>query len=208
MIARSVVLVCTAYLLGAVPFGYLLAGAVRGVDIRTLGSGNIGATNVGRVLGRGWGLSVFVLDVLKGYLAAHIGKLLGGQPLAAAAGLAAIVGHNWPVYLKFRGGKGVATSCGVFLAVFPMGLLISFGVWVAAVAVWRYVSVGSMLAGIGLLISAFALPDDPLGKGKFLTALAGLVAVMSIVRHRSNIHRLLQGTENKVGGRKRGRRQT
>ena len=120
-------LIVGAYFIGSVPFGYILARAVRGVDIRTVGSGNIGATNVGRIMGRGWGLFVFALDVLKGLLPAYIGKELGGPELAVLGGLAVIIGHNWPIFLGFRGGKGVATSCGVLLAVFPPGLFISLG---------------------------------------------------------------------------------
>ena len=138
---RDAALVVGAYLIGSVPFGYIFAKAVRGIDIRTEGSGNIGATNVGRVLGRGWGIVVFVLDVLKGFvpvltaLLVHQLKIGAAElPLAVVlTGLAAIAGHNWPVFLRFKGGKGVATSCGVFVAVFPLGLLISLGVWVLAV---------------------------------------------------------------------------
>ncbi len=206
---RDAALVVGAYLIGSVPFGYIFAKAVRGIDIRTEGSGNIGATNVGRVLGRGWGIVVFVLDVLKGFvpvltaLLVHQLKIGAAElPLAVVlTGLAAIAGHNWPVFLRFKGGKGVATSCGVFVAVFPLGLLISLGVWVLAVAITRYVSVGSMLAGIALLVSALLLQEEPLARGKFLTAFTGLAAVLSIVRHRSNIRRLIEGTENKIGKR-------
>ena len=191
-----------AYFLGAVPFGFIIVRIVRGVDIRTLGSGNIGATNVWRVLGRGWGLLAFGLDVLKGFAPACAGNFIGGPELGALAGLAAIIGHNWPIFLQFRGGKGVATSCGVFLAIFPSGLVVSFGVWMLALAIWRYVSVASMLGGIALLVSALLLQDEPFGAGRFLTAFAALVAVLSIIRHRSNIKRLLQGSEVKVGKQK------
>ena len=192
-------LVLTGYLLGSVPFGLLIARAAKGVDIRTLGSGNIGATNVSRFIGRGWGLVAFALDVLKGFVPAYAGLILSGKGLGAIAGLAAIAGHNWPLFLGFRGGKGVATSCGVFLAIFPLGLLISLGVWASAVAAWRYVSVGSLLAGVALLVTALLLQDDPIGKGRSVTALAGVAAVLTFVRHRSNIRRLLQGTESKIG---------
>ena len=188
-----------AYFLGATPFGFIIVRTIRGVDIRTLGSGNIGATNVWRVLGRGWGLLAFGLDVLKGFAPAYAGTLIGGPELGAFAGLAAIVGHNWPIFLQFRGGKGVATSCGVFLAIFPLGLVVSLGAWALALAIWRYVSVASMLGGIALLVSALLLQDEPFGAGRVLTAFAALAAVLSMVRHKSNIKRLLQGSETKIG---------
>ena len=209
----GVLLVLGAYLLGAAPFGYLVARVAGKIDIRTKGSGNIGATNVGRVLGRKWGILVFVLDVVKGFAPAFSALILHNLsygrtnlPLPVVlAGLAAIVGHNWPVYLKFRGGKGVATSCGVFGALFPLGLAIALGVWILAAAATRYVSVGSMLAGIALLVAAFLLQDEPVGNGKYLTLFAGLAAVLSILRHRANIGRLLRGTENKIGRSKNAR---
>jgi len=115
------------------------------------------------------------------------------------AGLAAIAGHNWPVFLRFKGGKGVATSCGVFLAVFPTGLVVALGVWIVAVAVTRYVSVGSMLAGAALFVCALLLQDDPAGSGRYLTGFAGLAAFLTILRHRGNIRRLVNGTESKIG---------
>jgi glycerol-3-phosphate acyltransferase PlsY len=205
--AWDIPLILCAYLLGSVPFAYLIAKAVRGIDIREVGSGNVGATNVGRALGRKWGILVFALDVLKGFLPTLAALLLHGcrigepeLPLGVAlAGFAAVAGHNWPVFLKFKGGKGMATSCGVFLAVFPLGLLIAVGVWAAVVALTRYVSVGSMVAAATLLACALLLGRDPFGAGKFLTALAAVAAVLSIVRHRANIGRLVQGTENRIG---------
>ena len=204
MTPGPVLLVFGGYFLGSVPFGYLFARAVGGVDIRTLGSGNIGATNVGREIGRGWGILVFILDVLKGFLPAYAALSAGGAFLGAVAGLAAIVGHNWPFFLGFRGGKGVATSCGVFLALFPLGVLIALGVWLASLALCRYVSVSSMLAAVALLFCAVTLQREPFGDGLILTVLSALAAGLSIVRHRSNIRRLVQGTEDKVG-RKGGR---
>lgn len=197
-------LIVGAYLLGAVPFGYLI-GQAKGVDIRTQGSGNIGATNLGRVVGKKWGIFCFLLDVGKGFgpaLAArmaHWGEA-GVPPAVAIVGLAAIVGHVWPVYLKFKGGKGVATSCGVFLALFPLGVMIALGVWAVTVAVMRYISLGSMLGGVALLVCALVLQEYPLGKeGIALTLFAGLAAVLSVVRHRGNIARLLKGAEPKIG---------
>ena len=191
-------LVFAAYFLGSVPFGYVTASVVAGIDIRSLGSGNIGATNVGREVGRKWGILVFVLDVLKGFVPAYIGLRMGGPQLGSLVGLAAIAGHNWPFFLGFRGGKGVATSCGVFLAVFPLGVVIALGVWLATLGLCRYVSLSSMLAGLALLVCALWLQKEPLGKDGVITLLAGLAAALSIIRHRGNIRRLLQGTENRV----------
>jgi glycerol-3-phosphate acyltransferase PlsY len=205
--AVDILLIVCAYLAGSVPFAYLVAKAVGGIDIREVGSGNVGATNVGRALGRGWAILVFSLDVLKGLLPtlaallAH-GSRIGGQALppgAALTALAAVAGHNWPIFLGFKGGKGMATSCGVFLALFPLGLLIALGVWVATTAITRYVSVGSMVAALTLLACALLLGHDPFGAGKFLTALAAATAVLSVARHRSNIARLIRGTENRIG---------
>jgi glycerol-3-phosphate acyltransferase PlsY len=200
-------LIFGAYLIGSVPFAYLIAKAVRGIDIREIGSGNVGATNVGRALGRHWGILVFALDVLKGFLPTLAALLLHGcrvgepalPPGVALAGFAAVAGHNWPIFLKFKGGKGMATSCGVFLALFPLGVLIAMGVWAAAVALTRYVSVGSMVAAVALVACALLLRRDPFGTGKFLTALAAVAAVLSIIRHRANIGRLVRGTENRIG---------
>jgi len=197
-----------AYLVGAVPFGWLIARA-RGVDILTRGSGNIGATNVGRVLGRKFGALCFILDVLKGFLptcaaqAVHHGEA-GTPPGVVIVGLAAIVGHNWSIYLRFRGGKGVATSCGVFAALFPAGLAVALAVWLIAAAATRYVSVASMLAGIALFLAAVLLQGAPFGlEGAPLTVFAGLAAVLDLLRHRANLVRLMRGTEPRIGQRRR-----
>ena len=191
-----------AYLLGAVPFGLLLARS-RGLDIRTVGSGNIGATNVWRHLGRTWGLATFALDVLKGYLPAAVfpclaARWLGfsGQAhlLGLACGVAAIVGHNWPVYLRFRGGKGVATSAGVLLGIAPAAVGVGLVVWLILFFTTHYVSIASMAAGLavaagGWVLYTAASPTLPLT----LTVLALVV----IWRHRSNIRRLREGTESR-----------
>ncbi len=192
-------LVFAAYFLGSVPFGFLVSRFLVGLDIRTRGSGNIGATNVGRVLGRKWGVSVFVLDVLKGFLPALLGARLFGMTTGAAAGLAAVVGHNWSFFLSFRGGKGVATSCGIFLALFPQGTGIAIVVWAATLAAWRYVSLSSLLAAAALFLSALLLQNRPFSEGRVLTILTALAAVLTLIRHRTNIARLLDGTERQVG---------
>lgn len=207
MTLLDIAFIAGAYFIGAVPFAYIVAKLVGGVDIRTVGSGNVGATNVGRTLGRKWGILVFFLDGLKGFLPTFAAwglypKATGLPPVVALTGLAAIAGHNWPVYLRFKGGKGMATSAGVFLAIFPAGVGIAFGVWAAVVLLTRYVSVASICAAMALLMAALLQPD-PYGAGRYLTAFSALAAVLAIVRHRSNIGRLLRGEENKVGSGKR-----
>lgn len=211
-------LVTAAYLIGGIPFG-VVVGRMCGVDVRKQGSGNIGATNVGRVLGRKLGGLVFALDVLKGLLPTlAAGTILAGAAAAEhwsdasrylcwlAVGVASVIGHNYPVYLRFRGGKGVATSLGATLGVYPdltYPALIALGVWVVVVAISRYVSLGSICAGIALPLSFAGLSAyrgrSVLSEGWPLLLFALLVATMVIVRHRSNVRRLLAGTEPKMG---------
>ena len=255
-----------AYLVGSIPFGLLIARA-RGVDIRKAGSGNIGATNVGRVLGRKWGLLCFALDVLKGFVPVFLAALwLGGavamecgdgvaalaavdgwhghpapfagdhaygRPLAAerwdsqtalvpaykpsgveAQGLwllvafGAIAGHVFPVWLRFRGGKGVATSLGCVLGFYPYFTwagLAALGVWIVVAKLTRYVSVASIAAAAGfplLFVAACYYFEWPIRTLWPLLAFASAMAAMIIVRHRANIRRLLAGTENKIGGKR------
>ncbi|MHC4094139.1 MAG: glycerol-3-phosphate 1-O-acyltransferase PlsY [Planctomycetota bacterium] len=210
-----------AYLIGATPFGVLI-GRTRGVDIRTVGSGNIGATNVGRQLGWKYGVLVFLLDVLKGMVPTILaGRLLVGLADSAelsepnrylcwlGIGAACVVGHTWPVYLRFRGGKGVATSLGVALGIYPeltYPALIAMAVWIIVVAATRYVSLGSMAGGIALP-GAFAAISSSRQDGVFsdawpLLLFSLLLCGLVLVRHRSNLGRLLSGTEAKVGRRR------
>ena len=207
--ATDLILIVAAYFLGAVPFAYIVTKAVAGVDIRTVGSGNVGATNVSRVLGRKWAVLVFALDFLKGFLPVLAARLIharspsGADPALGVVltGLAAICGHNWPVYLKFKGGKGVASTCGVFLALFPTGLLVSLAVWGLSLWITRYVSVSSIVGAATLFVTALLLQKAPFAEGKWLTAVAGVAALLGIVRHHANIRRFINGTEPKVGKR-------
>lgn len=183
-----------AYLLGAVPFG-ILAGRLKGVDIRAQGSGNLGATNVSRVLGRPWGTLVFALDALKGALPVLlVQRLVPGPAWAVGAGLAAILGHVFPVYLGFRGGKGVATSAGTLLALAPLATAAAFALWLTVVGLTRMISAGSLAAAAALPIAHFALGGDAL-----VGALTVLVTLLVWLRHRGNIARILKGTESKLG---------
>ena len=211
-LVTSIVGVAAAYLVGAIPFGFLIAKFFKGVDVREHGSGNIGATNVGRVLGRKWGVLALVLDIGKGFGPASLVALAMGEFSIGGAcpstsvilcGAAAICGHIWPVYLRFRGGKGVATSCGVLLYLEPIGTLIAVAVWVATVLIWRYVSLGSILAAATLVIYVLVMGPRRGGNAVPIIVFAILMAALVVIRHRSNIGRLLKGTENRVGGKKK-----
>ncbi|HNR70016.1 MAG TPA: glycerol-3-phosphate 1-O-acyltransferase PlsY [Verrucomicrobiota bacterium] len=196
-----------AYLLGSIPTGYLVAKA-RGVDIRTVGSGNIGATNVFRILGTPAGVFVLLADAAKGWAAVFFvaqllwgacGAAAGGQTLEwfrLGAGVAAILGHNYTCWLRFKGGKGIATSAGVLLALVPMALLIALGVWIVVFALSRYVSLASICAAIALPFAA-----GWRGESKTLTVVISALAVLAIYKHKGNIQRLLNGTENRIGRR-------
>ncbi len=194
-----------AYLIGGVPFGYLVA-RWRGVDILRHGSGNIGATNVARVLGRRLGILVFCLDFAKGALpvlaglryAAAVGET--PQILGVAAGLAAFLGHLFPIYLRFRGGKGVATGAGVVAVLMPIPALAALAAWVAVLCATRYVSVASLAAALALCVVQLTATPAPLEKENLIITAFSLVAVLLVwVRHRSNLSRLLRGEENRLG---------
>ena len=189
------------YLVGSVPTGYLL-GRLRGLDIRRLGSGNIGATNVWRVMGRNWGLVAFACDFLKGFLPLYLVRTLGFPDTASwtvslllvFCGLAAIVGHNYTPWLGFKGGKGIATSAGVLAALMPPVLAVALSLWIVATLITRTVSIGSLLAAIVLPpTAAWFYPGEWVYFG--MATLAGGLAVWS---HRSNIQRLLAGTESRI----------
>jgi len=193
------VLIVAAYLLGAVPFGLLVARS-KGIDIRKEGSGNIGATNVFRVIGKGWGIFTFVLDALKGFVPAFFfPKLAETDPAYAVLfGFAAILGHSFPVYLKFKGGKGVATSAGMLLGVAPLAVGIGFACWVISMILSRYVSLSSIIAAVAVAITAWVDPETVPAVDVALTVLSALV----IWLHRANIRRLLNGTESRFGKKK------
>ena len=194
-----------AYLIGSLPFGFLIARYVAGVDIRQSGSGNIGATNVARVLGKKLGLAVLVLDCLKGALpTAGLPWPLSDSAslrlhLAVVSGTAAILGHMFPCWLKFRGGKGVATALGVALALAPLSTAAAFVVFVACMALTRIVSLSSILAaGSFCVAELWQLRPSPFGDETWsLAAFSTLVPLLIIIRHRSNLVRLMQGTEPK-----------
>jgi glycerol-3-phosphate acyltransferase PlsY len=199
------VTVLAAYLLGSIPTGFLVARG-QGVDIRAVGSGNIGATNVFRYLGVPAGLLVLLADAAKGWVAVAVAAKLilvwvspatAGQPHewpGICAGCSAIVGHNYTCWLWFKGGKGIATTAGVLGALAPWSLLIIFGIWVVVLAVSRYVSLASIAAALGLPPAAWFTTRDP-----SLTAMTGLMTLLAVYKHRANIKRLLNGTETRLG---------
>jgi len=183
-----------AYVLGAIPFGYILVKLASGADVRSAGSGNIGATNVLRTTGRAAGIATLLLDIAKGYLAVWIaGRLTEHDPLwMSVAAIAVMAGHAYPIFLKFRGGKAVASFVGAFLCLTPVALIMTLVVFVVAVAWSRYISLGSIIAA-----AAFPLAVWLVQKGELpVEAAAILAGAFIIYRHSSNILRLRQGTEH------------
>ena len=197
------VLLVGSYLVGSIPFGYL-AGRIVGIDIRQAGSGNIGATNVVRVLGKGYGYPVFALDVLKGFGAVKISMLMAsGRPpewnspeiFGILAAISSVLGHLYPPWLKFKGGKGVATSAGALLALTPIATVIGVAIWIIVFWLTRYVSLASIIAAVVLPIVILVFNSQDQNKGKPLFYSSACVAGVVIWRHRSNLSRLIRGTE-------------
>ena len=183
-----------AYLLGAIPFGYLLVKLKTGADVRSAGSGNIGATNVLRTTGRAAGVATLLLDIAKGYLAVWVASRLTEQdPLwMGAAALAVMAGHAYPVFLKFKGGKAVASFVGAFLCITPVALGATLVVFVAAAAWTRYISMGSIIGAATFPLAVWLLQKPPL---EVLVA-SGLAGAFIIYKHSSNIRRLREGSEH------------
>jgi glycerol-3-phosphate acyltransferase PlsY len=204
-----------SYLLGSIPFGYLLVRIFRGKDIRQTGSGNIGATNVARSGAKGLGIATLVLDALKGALAVGLAALIAESkdnlcgdfvqhPCAPAlrlmslAALCAVLGHVFPIWLRFKGGKGVATALGVFCVLFPKAILVALAIFILVVAITRYVSLGSILGAIAFPLAAYFIQNPDW----LSLLLASSVSLIIILKHHQNIRRLLAGTENRFGGSK------
>jgi len=190
---NTLLAVVISYLVGSIPIGVLVARA-KGINIMELGSGNIGTTNVWRNLGPAYGLLVMVLDMAKGVTAVLVGRHFGGIETELLAALGAMCGHSWSVFLRFKGGKIVATSAGVILAISPAVTLIAAVVLLTTLAISRYVSLSSMLAALSLPITMTVLRMD-----KLYIFFSIIVASFVIYKHRSNIQRILSGTEYKVG---------
>jgi glycerol-3-phosphate acyltransferase PlsY len=220
--SRLLLVAAASYLLGSIPFGYLLVRIFRGEDVRRSGSGNIGATNVARK-SPALGILTLLLDALKGSAAVLVGTILSptlsqripisqipwqaifpaAKPdfatTAALAALCVVAGHMFPIWLKFRGGKGVATGLGAFLMIAPKSVLLSAVIFLAVVLVFRYVSLGSIVAVAAFPNIALALHEY--GNRAMALVLMALASVLIIIKHRANISRLLTGTENRVGAR-------
>lgn len=193
-----------AYLLGSIPFGFLIVKA-RGADIRTAGSGNIGAANVTRNAGAVAGILTLLLDVGKGYAAVWIAsRITGGEIMwMMAAAVLAVIGHMFPIWLGFKGGKGVATGLGVFLPICPQAVAAGIVLWILVVAFWRYSSLGSVVAAAALPIFVYFLYAPQHAPPAYVTMGTVLIAVLVLVKHRSNIERLIAGEETRLTLRRR-----
>jgi glycerol-3-phosphate acyltransferase PlsY len=193
------------YLCGSLPFGYF-AGRISGTDIRAAGSGNIGATNVLRVLGKKWGYAVFLADAFKGFAAVRLSSLIAEQVISARpyveyfailAAVTCIIGHTFPVWLRFKGGKGVATSVGAVFGLMPIAAITIFTIWVIVFEITRYVSVASIVAASSLPITIAVLMRWKIIQGTGLLYFSSVMLILVLWRHRSNFSRLLKGTEQR-----------
>ena len=196
----SAIFILAAYLCGSIPFGLIAGFRAKGIDIREHGSKNIGATNVFRVVGKKWGITVLLLDAIKGYAACVLPLFFAPRftpSFQLLLGISAILGHSFPVWLKFKGGKGVATSLGVFLAIAWIPTLITFGLWILCFAITHIISISSLVAAVIFPIMIFCRyrggPDL-----KFLLPISLILAVFIFYTHRANIQRLRLGTEKKL----------
>lgn len=185
------------YIIGSIPAGYLVVKIIKNVDIRTVGSGNIGATNVNRVLGIRWFVIVLIFDVIKGFLPVIFSAILfKNMPvIPVLSGIAAIIGHTFTVFLKFKGGKGVATSLGVFLALAPISIISCFVIFLIVLYLFKYISLGSIVAAVLFPAFVFIYGEGGYLNIVFIFAAAG--AVFIVYKHKENIKRLINGTENK-----------
>jgi glycerol-3-phosphate acyltransferase PlsY len=186
-----------SYFIGSIPTGFLWAKS-RGIDIRKVGSGNIGATNVMRALGKGPGITVLLIDAAKGFLPVWIAPLVFSNVdrlwLQIICCVFVIAGHNWTCWLKFKGGKGVATSAGALLAFLPLPMLCGLGAWLVVFGIWRYVSLASISAAVVVPVATWCLQGD-----RRLFIFTVVVCAVVIYKHKSNIQRLLAGTEGRIG---------
>lgn len=196
---------CLGYLFGSFPAGYF-AGRIAGVNVRAVGSGNIGATNVLRVLGKRWGYAVFFVDAFKGFAAVRLASFLAEHLtfarthavyFAILAAVLCVVGHTFPIWLRFKGGKGVATSAGAIFGLMPLAAVIIFLVWVVVFEITRYVSVASLVAASALPVAVALLIHWEIIEGAGLLYFSALLASLVVWRHRSNFSRLLKGTEQR-----------
>lgn len=197
MLLTWVLPILLSYFIGSISFSYLVARYLKGIDIRNHGSGNAGATNTLRVLGKAPGAAVFFLDALKGMAAVGVGAWLNGtEEGLLVCGIAAIVGHNWPVFLRFRGGKGVATTVGVTALLFFCVALISGAIAIFFILLTRYVSLGSLIYTISIPIILLLMQQS-----SSIIWLTTVIAILAVFQHRQNIINLIKGQERKIGSR-------
>ena len=189
-----------AYFLGSIPFGYLIVKLTHGADVRSSGSGNIGATNVGRVAGKAAGILTLALDAAKGYIAVWLAARMahGNIRWMMAAALAVVLGHMFSCWLDFRGGKGVATGMGVFLPISWEAVAAGFAVWLVVVAFWRYASLGSIAAAAALPILLYVLYAPGHAPPFAVSLVSTFISILVILKHRENIVRLIAGTERRL----------
>jgi glycerol-3-phosphate acyltransferase PlsY len=208
-VTTAALVAACAFLLGSIPFGYVLVRFIHGIDVRSIGSGNIGATNVARTGGRKTAIATLVLDTFKGwlpvFLVLHLAAIPAGDDaqrhtLAALAALAAVLGHMFTPWLGFKGGKGVATGLGVFLALAPLAALAALGIFAATLAFTKYVSLGSVLAAAAFPLLLWGIEGEHFPAAAL--ALSAIAAALVVIRHHENIGRLLAGTESRFGAKK------
>ncbi|MBI3999912.1 MAG: glycerol-3-phosphate 1-O-acyltransferase PlsY [Candidatus Omnitrophica bacterium] len=201
---QNVIWLIVGYLIGSIPTGYLAAKHVKGIDIRKHGSGNVGATNVFRIAGKGWGTTVLIIDILKGWmvtalLASSSGAFPDLNPTLRQFlfGAAAIAGHTWTPWLQLKGGKGVATSAGALIGIFPLATVIALVIWTICFGVWRYVSLASIVAAGTFPVLLFIFYRD-ISSFPLIFLISILLATLLVYNHRSNIERLKRGEEPRV----------
>lgn len=195
-----------AYILGSIPISYIMGKLIKGIDIRNFGSGNAGATNALRILGTKVGVFTLIMDIAKGFLAVNIARLIIHQPsdlILIITGLFAILGHIFTIFLKFKGGKGVATSAGVFIALVPIPISIALFVFIVTVWLSKFVSLGSILAALTLFISELVINIRNSFAELEILIFIFIVVLFIIIRHKSNIQRLINGNENKISFKKK-----
>ncbi|MDA3813571.1 MAG: glycerol-3-phosphate 1-O-acyltransferase PlsY [Candidatus Cloacimonetes bacterium] len=195
-----------AYILGSIPISYIMGKLIKGIDIRDFGSGNVGATNALRILGTKVGVFTLIMDIGKGFLAVNIARLIIHQPsdlILIITGLFAILGHIFTIFLKFKGGKGVATSAGVFIALVPIPMAIALFVFIITVWLSKFVSLGSILAALTLFISELVINIRNSFAELEILIFIIIVVLFIIIRHKSNIQRLIKGNENKISFKKK-----
>jgi glycerol-3-phosphate acyltransferase PlsY len=191
---KTALVLIFAYIIGSVPFALIVGRLAGGVDVRNYGSGNLGGTNAFRVLGWKVGIPVILVDILKGSLATYLGLRLGGETVGILAGLTAAIGHCYPLFAGFKGGKGVAVGAGVYFVLAPKVIILATIMFVLTLVISRYVSLSSMVGALTVGVATFL--DN---NSYFLIILSWLLVIFVIYRHRSNIKRIVAGTENKVG---------